>query len=199
MLGIVIHPIDLNAKGRILNPSCDCIQSKSEGGFTLIELIVVIVLLAIVAITASPKFLDMSNDARASVVKGTGTALDDAIRLVHQKVLIQGGGPIDNLQVYGDQEAGQLDINQWGYPAQHWTPFESSPRLGNNDDCISVWQTVLLDGPSVSTSNDAETSAYRASYQGGDTCRYFLNELPELSIFYDSRNGIVSVDSDYSS
>lgn len=170
-----------------------------EKGFTLIELIIVIVILGVLSVTAVTKFLDMTKDAKVSVVQATGAAFGSAIALVHKKVLIKGGGPIDNLQVYGDQEAGQLDINQWGYPAQHWTPFESSPRLGNNDDCISVWQTVIEDAPSVSTSTSADTSVYQARYTGSDSCRFYFNELPELSISYDSKDGSVTIDSDYSS
>lgn len=168
-------------------------------GFTLIELIVVILILGILSVSAAPKFLDMSKDAKAGVVQGTGAAFGSAIKLVQQKVIIEGGGPIDNLQVYGDQEAGQLDINQWGFPAQHWTPFESSPRLDNSADCMSVWQTVLQDAPTVSTSADVATSDYRAGYLGNGRCRYYYNDVPELSIYYDSQNGTVTIDSDYSS
>lgn len=170
-----------------------------ENGFTLIELIIVIVLLGILAVTAAPKFLNMSKDAQSSVVQAEGAAFGNAIQLVHQKVLIKGGGPIDNLQVYGDQEAGQLDINDSGYPAQHWTPFESSPKLDNSADCISVWVTVLEEAPSISTSTSADTSIYNASYLGSGRCRFSFNEVPELSISYDSNNGSVTIDSDYSS
>lgn len=40
-----------------------------QQGFTLIELIVVIVILGILAVTAAPKFMNLTSDANASVVK----------------------------------------------------------------------------------------------------------------------------------
>ncbi|MDW3189737.1 type II secretion system protein, partial [Vibrio sp. Vb0932] len=37
---------------------------KKQTGFTLIELVVVIVILGILAVTAAPRFLNLQNDAR---------------------------------------------------------------------------------------------------------------------------------------
>ena len=42
---------------------------KKQGGFTLIELVVVIVILGILAVTAAPKFLNLQDDAKNSGVK----------------------------------------------------------------------------------------------------------------------------------
>ena len=39
---------------------------KRSAGFTLIELVIVIVILGILAVTAAPKFLNLQSDARAS-------------------------------------------------------------------------------------------------------------------------------------
>ncbi|WP_434926937.1 prepilin-type N-terminal cleavage/methylation domain-containing protein [Shewanella sp. HL-SH8] len=172
--------------------------TQQQQGFTLIELVIVIIILAILAVIALPKFINLQQDAHVSNVKGTGGAFSSGISLAHLKWASMGNsGPADNLQIYENAGvAGQLDINLWGYPAQNYPPFESSPRLNNTNDCISVWNTILQDAPSVSTNVNSTAFEYRVTYINPDQCRFFYNKLNTLSIYYDSRNGQVITDSD---
>lgn len=62
----------------------------SQKGFTLIELVVVIVILGILAVTAAPKFIDLTGDAKASVVQAVEGSLNSAADMAHAKALVKG-------------------------------------------------------------------------------------------------------------
>ena len=51
---------------------------STQKGFTLIELVVVIVILGILAATALPKFIDLSNEAEQAAVEGVAGAISSA-------------------------------------------------------------------------------------------------------------------------
>ncbi|EGQ9302348.1 type II secretion system protein [Vibrio vulnificus] len=63
---------------------------KRQGGFTLIELVVVIVILGILAVTAAPRFLNLQGDARTSALQGLKGAMDGAAGIVYGKSAIEG-------------------------------------------------------------------------------------------------------------
>ncbi len=63
---------------------------QTTKGFTLIELVVVIVILGILAATAAPKFIDLTGDAKASIVEGVRGSLNSAADMAHAKALVSG-------------------------------------------------------------------------------------------------------------
>ncbi len=63
-------------------------RKKNEKGFTLIELIIVIVILGIIAGVAVPKFIGLSDSARVSSARGVGGAISGTIQSSHADYLL---------------------------------------------------------------------------------------------------------------
>ncbi|KJF81127.1 type II secretion system protein [Photobacterium angustum] len=84
---------------------------KRQDGFTLIELVVVIVILGILAVTAAPKFMNLQNDARKASLEGLKGSIQGAAGIVYGKAAINGLEASDA----ADAEVSGIPI-KFGYP-----------------------------------------------------------------------------------
>lgn len=87
---------------------------QNTKGFTLIELVVVIIILGILAVVAIPKFINLQNDARMSAMAGQFGAFKSAVALYHSGWAADGNsGAIDKLASFGE---GNVSSSPTGYP-----------------------------------------------------------------------------------
>lgn len=182
-------------------------------GFTLIELVIVIIILGILSTLALPKFINLQDDAYISQVKSTAGAFKSAINSARAVYMVRyGSGEAEDVKVYQTNAAidaahpyeqpGNLDFNQYGWPVQNYMYRDSTRvQLDNVDDCISLWRTILTDhGPSI-TKNTKEDSEYVATYLGNGNqakdmreqlCKYHLAKRPDLYFTYNAKTGQVN-------
>lgn len=120
-------------------------------GFTLIELVVVILILGVLAITTAPKFINLQGDARSAVVKGMEAAVASSTLQVHAKALISG---------FESSEDASLDIGSqniklvYGYPKAEFSSTWSilldaefgEAGYSNPEDHEWVWRNPSNDG-----------------------------------------------------
>ena len=63
---------------------------KQAKGFTLIELIIVIIILGFLAVTAAPKFINLTSDAKITTLNSVKGTMESTIDLVKAKARVKG-------------------------------------------------------------------------------------------------------------
>lgn len=92
---------------------------RTQAGFTLIELVMVIVILGVLAATALPRFINLRGDANVATIRAMGGAILSGANLVYAKAAILGvqSQAITNIDINGD---GVTIVEvEYGYPSAH--------------------------------------------------------------------------------
>jgi prepilin-type N-terminal cleavage/methylation domain-containing protein len=174
-------------------------------GFTLVELVIVIVLLGILAVVALPRFINLSDDAHIAVVAGTAGALKVGVKSIESLSQVNSisSGQRDLPGSFNDA----VDVNSSGFPigqnvSNNQLNTDSIGVQGENNDhgCRDIWNALLNNGPSVSRTDDGSDYEYER-HTTGRVCSFIYRKngddngrtTARLGILYDSRDGTVQL------
>ncbi len=146
---------------------------RKQEGFTLIELVIVIVILGILAATALPRFINVTNDAYKAAVAGTAGGFGSGIALAHALWMAK-----------NQPAAVTLDGGASVSMTAGW-PTATSPA-----DCLAAW-TGVMQNPPVAAAATGTGVDYLVTYVA-PSCIFTYQKSSTMTITYDGTNGNVT-------
>jgi len=137
---------------------------KKQNGFTLIELVIVIIVLGILAATAVPKFINLQDDAKKSAMKGVEAAVHSAANIVYSKAAIDG---VETTAGESVSAAGSTVAINYGYPTATSAGIVSAIEVSGFDAVFAGNNTITFVAEKDKNATDLCILYTQATTKGG--------------------------------